>query len=156
MATVIVAVLFLIIGFILGSMLMAHILGEKAVYYKQLAEKHLEIMDVFKRWLMMLENGGSIEAYFMENGYKKIAIYGMGYLGERLLKGLSGTDIEVKYVIDRQYHSVDGEISVVSMNDILEPVDVIVVTPIYYFYTIKKQLKERTADEVISIENIFR
>ena len=150
------AILFLIAGFILGSMLMAHILGEKAAFYKQLADKHLEIMDIFKLWLMMLENGRGIEAYFIENSYKTIAIYGMGYLGERLLKGLSGTGIEVKYVIDQQYHSVDGEISVVSMNDTLESVDVIIVTPVYYFYSIKKQLKERTTNEIISIEDIFR
>lgn len=156
MITLFSSILFLITGFIFGSMLSAGIMGERAVYYKQLADKHLSIMNVFKNWLIKLEDGKQIETFFIDNGYKVIAIYGMGYLGERLLRGLNGTNIEVKYLIDQQYHSVYSEIPVVSMNDILEPVDVIVVTPVYYFYTIKMQLKKRTTNTIISIEDIFR
>lgn len=156
MVTVIAAILFLAVGFVFGGILGAVVLGERAVFYKQLADKHLCIMDVFKHWLMMLEGGGKIEAYFLENGYRDIAVYGMGYLGERLLKGLDGTNIRVKYLIDRQYRSVYGEVPVVSMEDVLEPVDVIVVTPVYDFYTIKRQLKLRTDDKIISMEDIFK
>lgn len=80
----------------------------------------------------------------------------MGYLGERLLKALEKTTIEVKYLIDQQQGSVYGKVPVYSINDSLEVVDVIVVTPVYQFYAIRRQLREKTSSNIISIQEIFR
>lgn len=129
--------------------------GKKMMYYKQLSDKHLCIMDVFNNWLIMLENNIQIEKYFIDNGYKTIAIYGMGYLGERLLRELEETDIEVKFLIDKKKNYIHGEIPVYSINDNLEPVDVIVITPVYFFYTIRKELRAKTTCKLISIDEIF-
>lgn len=155
MKIIVAAIIFLIIGCIIGGLVVINILGTKTVLYRQLSDKHLYIMDIFKRWIIMLEEGQNIETYFMQHGYKTIAIYGMGYLGDCLLNGLKETDIKVKYLIDNKVASSYGEIPVYSINDDLSPVDVIVITPVCYFYSIKKQLQERTAYKLISIEDIF-
>ena len=42
----------------------------------------------------------------MTNVYKEIAIYGMSYLGERLADELAGSDITVKYAIDRNADNI--------------------------------------------------
>lgn len=153
---IIIAVFSMAAGILIGGVIVGDILGAKMVYYKQLADKHLYIMDVFKNWLMAIEKGETIEGYFKRHGFNVIAIYGMGYLGERLLKALEKTTIEVKYLIDQQQGSVYGKVPVYSINDSLEVVDVIVVTPVYQYYAIRRQLREKTSSNIISIQEIFR
>ena len=153
---IIIAVFSMLAGILIGGAVVGDMLGSKMVYYKQLADKHLYIIDVFKNWLMVIEKGEAIDGYFKKNGFNVIAIYGMGYLGERLLKALEKTTIEVKYLIDQQQGSVYGKVPVYSISDNLEVVDVIVVTPVYQFYSIRRQLREKTSSTIISIQEIFR
>lgn len=123
--------------------------------YKQLSDKHECIMKVFILWLIKLEKNMYVETYFINHGYKSIAIYGMGYLGERLLKELEGTEVKVKFIIDQNKQSIYGGIPVLSMNDTFDSVDAIVITPVYYFYAIRKQLRTKTTCKLISIDEIF-
>ncbi len=156
MRTVIASIVSLLIGIAGGSVFIINILGAKTVYYRQIANKHFNILFIFNHWLELLEEGRSIELYFEENDYHTIAIYGMGYLGKHLLKELEKTDIEVKYLLDRQLGTVYGEIPVLSTSDVLKPVDVIVVTTVGEFYSIRKQLRERTSSKIIFVDEIFR
>ena len=117
MAVVIAAVLFMVIGFVGGSVFAANILGRKMVDNSKLADKHFKIMYLLNQWLVVLEHGRSISQYFIQNHYHTIAIYGMGYLGKRLLEELRGTGIEVKYLLDQQLEASYGGIPVLSGRD---------------------------------------
>lgn len=57
MRVIIIAVFSMAAGILIGGVVVGDILGAKMVYYKQLADKHLYIMDVFKNWLMAIEKG---------------------------------------------------------------------------------------------------
>ena len=72
--------------------------GEK---WKQLADKHLALMQLFNQWMVTKQEGKSIVDYFHKESIKSIAIYGMSYVGERLYDELKDSDIEVKYAIDK-------------------------------------------------------
>ena len=144
------------ICFIAGCRAMLLVLEPALAEHKVFNEKHLAIMNVFKAWMIFLEMGNRVEDYFKRNGYKTAAIYGMGFLGERLLAQLRDTSIEVRYLIDKQPGSVYGDIPVCSIQDGLEQVDVIVITPVYNFYEIRKELKEETPSKLVSIEDIFK
>jgi len=52
----------------------------------------------------------------------------MSYAGETLIAELKGTEIEIAYGIDRNADNIYADMDVVSVDDVLEPVDAVVVT----------------------------
>ena len=102
----------------------------------------------------MKQEGKSLVAFFEQNDYKTVAIYGMKELGERLYDELKDTGIEVKYMIDKNADTIYADVDVVEPEDTLEEVDVIVVTAIHYFDEIEEALAEKIDCPVISLEDI--
>lgn len=109
----------------------------------------------FDKWLQIKQNGKSLVEYFVEHNYKTIAIYGMRELGERLYDELRQSDIEVSYIIDKNASELYAEIDILTPDEELKPVDVIVVTAIYYFDEINEMLNEKIDYPVISLEDIL-
>lgn len=103
----------------------------------------------------MHQEGKGLEAYFKRNGYKRIAIYGMSYVGETLLEELKRTEVQVAYAIDQNKRNIPTDIEVVSAEDFLGDVDAIVVTAISFFDEIKDVLKDKVNCPIISLEDII-
>lgn len=93
--------------------------------------------------------------YLTKEGIHSVAIYGMSFVGERLYDELSGSDIEVKYAIDKNADHIYSEMELVKPDDELEPVDAIIVTAVFYFDEIAKLLEEKTDMKVLSLEDIL-
>ena len=70
------------------------------------AMRNRTIIDVFSQWLQIRQEGKRLAGYFEANGYYAIAIYGMHFLGEALLRELKNTDIKVKYAIDKNAKNI--------------------------------------------------
>ena len=87
--------------------------------------------------------------------FRSVAIYGMKELGERLYDELENSGIEVCYIIDKNADSIYADVDVITPDDDLKPVDVIVVTAIYYFDEIEEMLSEKVDYPVISLEDIL-
>lgn len=117
-------------------------------------KKNEAIMKMFNQWLLLKQEGKSIVKYFQENGFNKIAIYGMSYAGERLLADLKDTGIEVAYAIDRNAEHIFSEVEIVSVEDTLQDVDAVVVTAIYYFDEIEETLSDLIDCPIVSLEDI--
>lgn len=143
-----------VIGGIAGSVAVGSAFNKKTVQEIQYAQKHLAIMQVMNQWIMDKQNGKDLSNFFLVNGYKEIAIYGMSYLGERLLNELDSTDIVVKYAIDRNADNIYAPCEVVKPDDILSPVDAIIVTPFFFFDEIEKDLENKVDYPIISIEDV--
>ncbi len=107
------------------------------------------------QWLSMKQTGTDILTYFKENRYEKVAIYGMGELGNRLYDELKDTEIDVIYGIDKNSKSLYSDLKVYSLDDDFEPADVIVVTAIFAYSEIKKELAKKTNITVISLEDVI-
>ncbi len=114
------------------------------------------------RWIENKNAGKSIESYFIENQYKTIAIYGAGTLGELLYEDIKNSKIEIAYFIDKSsygktnYIALEKEIYHPAQISELENVDAIIVTPIFAFQEIKKELKAKgVLSDIISLEDIF-
>ena len=107
------------------------------------------------QWLSMKQTKTDITGYFKENGYEKIAIYGMGELGNRLYDELKDTDIYVAYGIDKNNKTSYPGLKIYSLEDDFENADVIVVTAIFAYSIIKKELAEKTNIPVISLEDVI-
>ncbi len=66
-----------------------------------MSDKHLALFLMMNQWVRVKQEGKNLSSYFEENGYHKIAVYGMSYAGETLVNELEGTNIEVAYGIDQ-------------------------------------------------------
>ena len=125
---------------------------------KELTEGHMKVHELymaFDQWLRVRQEGKTLVEYFEQQGYKTVAIYGMKELGERLYDELQGSGITVKYVIDKNADSIYADVDVVTPDERLEPVDVIVVTAIYYFDEIEEMLSDKVDYPIVSLEDIL-
>lgn len=126
--------------------------------YNQLEEKKkkmTEFYHVLTKWLSIRQNNKSLTEYFEKYNYKTIAIYGMKELGKRLYEELKETNINVRYAIDKNASQITADINVLTPDEPLDTVDVVVVTAIHYFDDIEMEMSEILECPIISIEDII-
>lgn len=151
----VVGVLSLLTGAAAGAIGAGKITGAKINEKQQISDKHLSLFLMMNQWVKVKQSGKNLSAYFEQNGYKKIAIYGMSYAGETLLEELSGSSIEVAYGIDKRAEHIYADVDIVTMDDMLGDVDAIVVTAVTFFDAIEEALAEKIDCPVISLEDIL-
>lgn len=125
---------------------------------KEMAEVHAKVHELymaFDQWLQIRQEGKTLVEYFTKNGYKTVAVYGMKELGERLCDELKDSGVTVSYAIDKNADAIYTDVDVVTPDEELAPVDVIVVTAITYFDEIEEMLSEKTDCPVVSLEDIL-
>lgn len=117
--------------------------------------KFKDYYNLLNRWLIVKHEGKSLEQYFIDNGYKTIAIYGMGELGNRLYEELKNTNITIKYAIDKEAGSTYSELEIINIEDELEKVDVVIVSAIFAYEKIEKELQQLIDYPIISLEDVI-
>lgn len=127
---------------------------KKNIELRSQSEKHLKMFFLMNQWLENKQNGKELEHYFAENGMKRIAIYGMSYIGQRLYEELQESDIEVVYGIDKNAKEVYSTLNIYQPTDELPAVDAIIVTAFYFYRDIERELSRSTEMPIISIEDI--
>lgn len=148
-----------VFGMLIGGILCYWIYGrnKKKMYEKEkcLSDKHLEMFLVLDRWIQNIQDGKNIGGYLTECGVKTIIIYGMNYLGKRLYKELIEEGIEIKYLIDQRKNIVFNGMNVKQLEEKMDPADVVIVTSIYYFEEIERELKIKFTCPIISLADII-
>lgn len=130
-------------------------LNNEVKKYKSLSSKNLNNFYLMHRWLQVCREGKSVVNYLEVKGCKRVAIYGMGLAGERLLDELRNTDIRVLYGIDKRAHTLNGEIEIYSLYDKLPNVDIVIVSVPMYFDSIKLELEKKTNCKIVSLDDIL-
>lgn len=131
-------------------------IGKNADKYRVMSNKHLALFQLMNDWLITKQEGKSITEYFNKNSYKSIAVYGLSYVGERVLDELKDSGIEVKYGIDKNAKSIFSDIEVYLPEDELPEVDAIIVTPVYFFDEIYEMLSDIVSCPIISMQDILQ
>lgn len=142
-------------GVALGAGAVGKITGNSIKKSKKMSDKHLALFLMMNRWVSVKQEGKNLASYFEKNGYKKIAVYGMSYVGETLIGELRDTGISIAYGIDKNADSIYADVDIVSIDDTLEPVDAVVVTAITFFNEIEEKLSDKMACPIISLEDIL-
>lgn len=142
-------------GVVAAAVAVKKVTDEATKVQQNLSDKHLAMFLMMNQWVTVKQDGKNLADYFEEMGYKTIAIYGMSYVGERLLEELKGSEIEVKYGIDQNADFIDSDMEIVTMDDKLESVDAVIVTPIFFFDEIEEKLSDRIECPIISLEDII-
>lgn len=140
-------------GFFLGGKALVGMIND----YKRRMERNASNMMLFNDWMEFLYAGGSIGQYFHAHGYKKIMIYGNGYIGQRLFQALEGTDVEVAAIMDQANSSgSDTEGILIGVDSEIPDIDCVVVTPVTYFDEIYHMLREKMGQPIISVEELWQ
>lgn len=123
-------------------------------YWRKQANKNRGLFLLMDQWVCLKQDGRKIERYFIKNNLKRIAIYGMSYVGKRLSKELKCSEVEVIYGIDRNASIIYSEIELVTMDADLEDVDAIVVTSVDEYDSICSMLSQKISCPIIAIEDV--
>lgn len=140
----------------ISSILVTSKILNKAIYQKNSKiEKFKSYYDMLNQWIIIKQNGKSLEEYFIKNNYKKIAIYGMGEMGKRLYDDLKNTNIEIKYAVDKNATAIYSDLNIINVEDNFEIVDVIIITAIFDFKQIFNDIKNKCNFDIISLEDVI-
>lgn len=140
--------------------------------YRELKKSNIEIGseknsraklydDLMTQWNINKTNNIHIIDSLRENDLKKIAIYGIGTLGELLYNEIKNTDVKISCFIDQSAENyVYGfdDVMVITPDVIhnIGMVDAIIVTPIHVYESIEKTIRNNGFNgKVISLERLI-
>ena len=148
----------IVVGFALGVVADEFISGRRL--RKTICKKEDDFVKFYEfylillQWIRVHQEGRTLVDYFKKNNYHSVAIYGMKELGEALLEELEGSDIDVKYGIDRSADSLYVGVDTYKPDEDLEDVDAVVVTAVHFYDDIEEQMKEKVKGDIVSIEDV--
>lgn len=154
MKKVMIVLLSTTIGALAGALGAGRLLNNQKGNIENKVDKFKRYYNILNQWLSLKQEGKSLAVYFENNNYKSLAIYGMGELGNRLYDELKNSDIAVKYAIDEKFTVTYTGLDVRSPEEEFDKVDAIIVTAVFAFEEIEKQLKEKVDFSVISLEDV--
>lgn len=122
---------------------------------ESLLQKERVIGWALKRWVNKLINNESLSHTSDFLPEEEIYIYGYGELGKLLIKELKKENIKIKAVIDRRAEQFKNEdIAVICIEEAQDRFPII-VTAIYDYSEIEKQLKKRGFERVCSLRTML-
>ncbi|WP_196590713.1 hypothetical protein [Pectinatus frisingensis] len=116
---------------------------------------NMQLAHAMIRWVKIKQDENNLATALIKRSYKKIAIYGMADVGERLLAELQNSGVEVAYGIDQNATNLFAPIELLTPDEALPLVDAIIVTPLNYFDEIETILVKRTDIPILSIEDLM-
>ncbi len=137
-----------------GFLWNGHLKNKEIAQKTEKIDKFKNYYNMLNQWLMLKQEGISLEKYFTDNNIKSIAVYGMGEMGNRLYNELKDSDVIIRYAIDQIAGNIYSDLKVCSLDDELEDVDAVIVSATFAFSSIKDQLAEKCDYPVISLEDV--
>lgn len=151
---IVVLCIAVIIGFLTGILLSGKVIAMAVKEHNQCVKKVVKYYFILNDWLALRQKGETIAKFFEKNKYKRVAVYGMKELGERLIDELEKNGIEVTCIIDQNPTQKTGKIPVISPTDEIPKSDVMVVTASFYFNEIRNRMKDRVDCDIVSMDDV--
>ncbi|MBE5871396.1 MAG: hypothetical protein E7294_09075 [Lachnospiraceae bacterium] len=122
---------------------------------ESLLQKERVIGWALKRWIKNLLIGRQISSQLKKKGINEIYVYGFGELGKMLLQELQKEEVKVRAVIDRRAEQFSKEkIKVIHIEEVTEYLPII-VTVIYEYANIAKELEQLGFDDIYSLRDLL-
>lgn len=119
------------------------------------ANRNVTVVNLLSQWMQLKNRGENLATKLVEEGYKKIAIYGMGCVGKLLVEELKGSEVEIVYGIDQKADSIVVDMEMYTLEEPLPEVDAVIVTVVYYFDTLEEKLWGHIKCPVISLMELL-
>lgn len=118
-------------------------------------DKYRNLYKVLNCWLTLRERNLHLQDYFLEKGYNRILIYGMADLGKHLYEELNHGKLKIVGALDRRQGLIYKDLTFYSIEEEIPECDVIIVTVIQDFESVKEMLQKKTNVEIISLIKII-
>lgn len=142
-------------GTVAGVYAAVRAMKKKLNHKAKMSDKHLALFLMMNEWVRIKQENKSIAEYLEKEGYQEIAVYGINYAGETLIRELEGSAVSVKYGIDRNADNICAEIEVMTPEKELPKVDAVIVTAITAFDEIEEKLSMQMDCPILSLEDIL-
>lgn len=117
---------------------------------------HLKSMNrLYSLWQRGKESEKQFTKFFSRYNIDSVAIYGMGKAGKILYDQLQRTDVEIRYVIDQNTNLKYKDLRIVSPQSELPDVDLIIITVVYEYNAIARQLRKKVNCPLLSLEQLL-
>lgn len=103
------------------------------------------------KWIRLNRKQYTLDDFLIQKNYKNIAIYGLGKMGNQLMEELQGGESRIVYAIDQNCEGKNFAFPVKRVEDDLESVDIVIVTPSYDFFQIKEKLENKVPCPIVSL-----
>lgn len=110
---------------------------------------------ILEQWIAVKQRNISFDSWFIENQFKKIAVYGMGRIGQLFINEMADSNVKICFGIDKGQTAGVSQVKVVHPQDEFDEADLIVVTAMAEFAEIKRSLKKKVPCPVVSLEDII-
>lgn len=129
---------------------------KERIALKELSDKHLALFMMMNQWVRIKQEGKNVSDYLKQHKFATIAVYGMSYVGERLVEEVKDSGIEVAYGIDRNAGGIYyADIELLTPEEHLREVDAVIVTSIFFMNEIKRDLSTKLSCPILSLEDIL-
>lgn len=118
------------------------------------AAKRRAYCRIYDKWMALMEDGISLDTYFIKHGIRTIVIYGYMALGKHLYEQLRASSVEIIAIMDKRGGIRHQELPVYSLEDKIPECDAIIVTPVYDYGEILSDLQKKTNVKIISLEQV--
>ncbi len=118
------------------------------------AVKYLNLFRTMNQYVVTKQRHKELADYFEEKGYRKLAIYGMSHIGQRIIDDLEDSGIEVVYGVDKRADRLTYSLPIYDPSEALPEVDAVVVTA-YDFDEIAEELAGKVDFEILRFEDII-
>jgi hypothetical protein len=127
---------------------------EKAFFINLLMRKVIQKKDPYDHEMADLKIIISRELH--KRNIDKISLYGYGVLGEWLYRILSGTDIEISYLLDKRYENLNAPLDIYPPNHPNNDVDAVIIAVIGDNHHIRPTLSVSENCVIIPITDLFK
>lgn len=117
--------------FILGMSICKYFIDKVNREKDYAIEKKNLYIQILDRWLMLRDKGISLSRYLKNKGYKKVAIYGLGIIGNHLYEELKKAKIDIVGIDQSEIYD-NFQMPVYKPDHNFEDIDLIIVTPFEY------------------------
>lgn len=110
---------------------------------------------IMYNWMKAENCGSGIWQYMCKKGYNRVAIHGMGYIGECLYQELCKNGIRVVYAIDCLARDFRKQLPIITIDEDFEKVDLIITTVTENAEGVKSVLSKKGKGQVLTLEEII-
>ena len=119
-------------------------------------QKFQNLYNLMVEWTISKQDGKKIEAYLKKKNISCISIYGFAEIGQILYRELVDGEIKIVDVFDRRVFDNVLQISAISPEKGDVSVDAVIVTAIFSFDEIKRNLIQMGYKKILSLYNIVQ
>lgn len=132
-----------------------HVIESEQQRYICFLEKYRAMFFLYDKWMHLECYKECLSKYLYQQEIRKVAIYGMGYIGKQLVDRLKGTEILVCGAIDRNAGFIDSEVPVMRIGEFDKKPDLIIVTVIENTEKIIQDIEHEINIPAIAIQQLL-